>query len=117
MRFLMLTKVSEEGSGHYASLTDAERSAGIEAHMHWFARHADAIENGYELEFPPASTVVTSDGVSKTTDGPFAETKEILGGVIVLLADSLDTATSIAAEWPSLDLYPGAKVEVIAVTS
>lgn len=117
MKFLMLTKVSDEGSAHYASLTDAERSAGIEAHMQWFARHADSIEDGYELGFPPESAVVTSEGISKTTDGPFAETKEIIGGVIVLRADSLDAATSIAAEWPSLDLYPGAKVEVITVTT
>ena len=115
MRFLMLTKVSEAGAEHYRDLTDADRSAGIDAHVEWFGRHADAIESGYELGFPPERRRITADGVDTSTDGPFAETKEIIGGVIVLNAESLQRATEIAAEWPSLELYPGAAVEVIAV--
>ena len=115
MRFLMLTKVSEEGSEHFGDLTEADRSAGITAHAEWFNRHADAIEGGYELGFPPERRRVTADGVDAPTDGPFAETKEIIGGVIVLHAESLERATEIASEWPSLELYPGAAVEIITV--
>jgi len=48
-------------------------------------------------------------------DGPFVESKEMLGGVIILEADSLEAAMDIAATWPSLEIYPGSKVDVIAV--
>ena len=45
------------------------------------------------------------------TDGPFVETKEILGGFIVLDVADMEEALAIAAEWPSLDL-PGGAVTV-----
>jgi hypothetical protein len=48
------------------------------------------------------------------TDGPFVETKEILGGFIVLDVADMDEATAIAAEWPSLR-HPGSAVQVQAV--
>ncbi len=115
MQFLMLTKVSEEGAAHFEALSEAERAAGIEAHLAWFTRHADSINGGYELAFPPEKTVVTAAGVTTATDGPFAETKELIGGVIILEAKTLEGATAIATDWPSLSLYPGAAVEVVAV--
>lgn len=43
-------------------------------------------------------------------DGPFAETKEVVGGYIIVLADSLDEATKVAEDWPLMDY--GATVEV-----
>jgi len=49
-------------------------------------------------------------------DGPFADTKEALGGVIVLEAESFEAACEIARTWPSLRIYPGAKVEVVPVS-
>jgi hypothetical protein len=48
-----------------------------------------------------ATTVrVRSDRLS-TTDGPFAETKETLGGFFLIEAADLDQAIAIAARWPS----------------
>ncbi|HEV7403155.1 MAG TPA: YciI family protein [Chthoniobacteraceae bacterium] len=43
-------------------------------------------------------------------DGPYAETKEAVGGYVIVLAADLDEATKIAEEWPLLDF--GATVEV-----
>lgn len=36
------------------------------------------------------------------TDGPFVELKEVIGGIVMLEADSIDEAVSIASEWPTL---------------
>ena len=40
------------------------------------------------------------DGERVVTDGPFAETKEQIGGLMVIEADDLDEAISIAARIP-----------------
>ena len=37
------------------------------------------------------------------TDGPFIETKEVLGGYSVIEADSIDEAVDIAKTWPGVD--------------
>jgi hypothetical protein len=48
-----------------------------------------------------ATTVRVRDGKTVTTDGPFAETREQLGGFYVIEAKDLDEARSIAARIPS----------------
>jgi hypothetical protein len=48
-----------------------------------------------------ATTVRVRDGKTLTTDGPFAETREQLGGYYLIEAKDLDEATSIAARVPS----------------
>jgi hypothetical protein len=48
-----------------------------------------------------ATTVRVRDGKTLTTDGPFAETREQLGGYYLIEAKDLDTALAIAAKIPS----------------
>src|SRR5690349_3579042 len=56
-----------------------------------------------------ATTVRVRDGKTLTTDGPFAETREQLGGYYLVEAKDLDTALAIAAR------IPGAKTGSIEV--
>jgi hypothetical protein len=56
-----------------------------------------------------ATTVRVRDGKTLTTDGPFAETREQLGGYYLVEAKDLDAALEIAAR------IPGAKVGSIEV--
>lgn len=56
-----------------------------------------------------ATTVKVKDGQTVTTDGPFAETKEQLGGFYLIEAKDLDEAISWAAKIPDAD---GGSVEV-----
>jgi hypothetical protein len=51
-----------------------------------------------------ATTVRIRDGKTSTTDGPFAETREQLGGYYLIEAKDLDEATKIAARIPSAKL-------------
>src|SRR5256886_4438824 len=54
---------------------------------------------GGRLHEPGTATVVrVSDGEVLTTDGPFAESKEHLGGFYIIEADDLDAALSWAAK-------------------
>ena len=48
-----------------------------------------------------ATTVRVRNGKTQTTDGPFAETREQLGGYYLIEAKDLDEATKIAARIPS----------------
>jgi hypothetical protein len=48
-----------------------------------------------------ATTVRVRDGKTVTTDGPFAETREQLGGFYLIEAKDLDEARAIAARIPS----------------
>ena len=50
-----------------------------------------------------ATTVRVRDGKSLTTDGPFAETKEVLGGYYILDCENLDQALEYAAKIPSAE--------------
>ena|SRR5436190_964534 len=51
-----------------------------------------------------ARTVRVRNGKLSITDGPFAETKEILGGFFLINASDLNEAMQIAANWPSARL-------------
>ena len=57
-----------------------------------------------------ATTVRVQDGRTLTTDGPFVETKEALGGYYLFEADDLDAAIELASRIPAARL--GGAVEV-----
>ncbi|HEY6395449.1 MAG TPA: YciI family protein [Candidatus Binataceae bacterium] len=61
-------------------------------------------KGGNALERTPnATTVRVRNGETVATDGPFAETKEQLGGYYVIEAKDLDEAIAIAAKIPSAE--------------
>lgn len=51
-----------------------------------------------------ASTVRIRNGSASVTDGPFAETREQIGGYFLIEARDFDEAIQIAAKWPSARL-------------
>jgi hypothetical protein len=51
-----------------------------------------------------ATTVRVRNGKTALTDGPFAETKEQLGGFFLVDARDLNEAIQIATQWPSVRL-------------
>ena len=66
-----------------------------------------------------ATTVRVRDGKRLTTDGPFAETKEQLGGYYLVEAKDLDEAIAIAARIPgarhgSIEVRPVMSVAEVA---
>ena len=66
---------------------------------------------GERMQAPDtATTVRVQDGRTLTTDGPFVEMKEALGGYLFFEADDLDAAIALAARVPAARL--GGAVEV-----
>ena len=69
--------------------------------------------NGEPLQaVDTATTVKVRDGGTQTTDGPFVETKEHLGGYYVVDCKDLDRAIEIAAEIPDAR-YAGVEVRPV----
>jgi hypothetical protein len=64
-----------------------------------------------------ARTVRVRKGKTSVTDGPYAETKEQVGGFILIEADGMDEALEVAAGIPlaklgSIEVRPAMKIEV-----
>lgn len=66
---------------------------------------ANIVDMGDKLK--PGGKVVTASGV---TDGAFVEAKEIVGGYMIVTAESWDRAIEVAKEMPML--MPGALIEI-----
>ncbi len=66
---------------------------------------------GVQLQPPEtATTVRVEDGKTLTTDGPFVEIKEAIGGYLLFEADDLDAAIELAARIPAARM--GGAIEV-----
>jgi hypothetical protein len=69
------------------------------------------VTSGLQLDDPEtATTVRVEDGRTLTTDGPFVEIKEAIGGYLLFEADDLDAAIELAARIPAARL--GGAIEV-----
>ena len=93
----------------WADLPEAEQEAVIGEY--YAIAQSEPVFGGAQLEpAEVATTVRVQDGQTVTTDGPFPETKEVLGGFFLVEADDLDGALEIAARIPAARL--GGAVEV-----
>ena len=85
--------------GYQEALPDAERAAVITE----FSALADDARCVASAQLQPAETatcVRVAGGRTLMTDGPFADTKEVLGGLILIEAANLDEAIEVAARIP-----------------
>ncbi len=102
----------------WAGMSEAEALAAREASMPgWITlfeelAKVDPEVAGHELEgAADARTVRVRGGERLVTDGPFAETKELIGGIFILEAPDLDEAIRLAslvpaAEYGSIEVRP-----------
>ena len=95
--------------GSHEALSDAEYQS---VNREYFAlRDEDGfIDGGHLQPVHTATTVRMQDGETLTTDGPFADTREVIGGYYIFEADNLDRALEAAARIPAIRL--GGSVEV-----
>ena len=93
------------GSDDWERLSDDERG-GV------YASYKALNETpGVQMASPEtATTVRVQDGRTLTTDGPFVDIKEAIGGYLFLEADDLDAAIELAARIPAASM--GGAIEV-----
>jgi hypothetical protein len=93
----------------WAKLSEEEQKAVYADYM--AINQTEGVSPGVQLDEPEtATTVRVQDGRTLTTDGPFAEIKEAIGGFLFFEADDLDAAIELAARIPAARL--GGAVEV-----
>jgi hypothetical protein len=111
MQYLLMIYENEKV---WADMPEAQRNSmfgeymtytsDIKASKHFIA--GDALQ-----PVATATTVRVRDGKTQVTDGPFAETREQLGGYYLVEAKDLDEATRLAARipsarWGSIEIRP-----------
>ena len=93
----------------WAKLSEDEQKAVYAAYGE--INQTPGVTPGLELADPEAATTVrVRDGRTLTTDGPFAETKDAVGGFLFFEADDLDAAIELAARIPAASM--GGAIEV-----
>jgi hypothetical protein len=98
-----------EAMATWERLSEDEKSAVTAEYMS--IMRTPGVSAGAQLQ--PATTATTvrvRDGATLTTDGPFPETKEALGGYYLFEADDLDAAIELASRVPATRM--GGAVEV-----
>lgn len=101
MQYLLLIYTDEKVD---AAMSDAAKGELFAGYMSYneHLQGRDAMVAGDALQpVATATSVRVRDGQTLTTDGPFAETKEQLGGYYLVEADNLDDAIGYAAKIPS----------------
>ena len=113
MLYALLIYEAEEVSESY-SAQDQEAALSGHRDLQVETKAAQAFVEANQL-MPPgtATTVRVRDGVPSVTDGPFAETKELLIGLYVMDCESLDQAVAYAARIPHAETG-GVEVRPIA---
>lgn len=95
--------------GYELELPDTERD-GVLAEYAALADDDRAVHAAQLQPVEAATCVRVVGGRTLMTDGPFADTKEVLGGLCLIEADNLDDAIEMAARVPAARL--GGVVEV-----
>ena len=99
MRYLLLIHSPES---YYQTVSEADMGELMGAYMAFGAEHEAQIQHSERLQpVGTATTVRVRNDDIVTTDGPFAETKEQLGGYYLIEANDLDAAIAIAAKIPT----------------
>lgn len=98
------------GTGWYQQLSPEEIQEVMGRWAAWFERlsHQGKLKSGLPLHHE--GKIVSGKNGRSVADGPFAESKEAIGGFFLLKADNFDEAVRIAQECPGLGY--GVSVEV-----
>ena len=97
------------GSEEWNALSDEQKGAVYAAYGE--INQTSGVTSGERMQPPEtATTVRVQDGTTLTTDGPFAEIKEAIGGYLFLEAGDLDAAIELAAKIPAASM--GGAIEV-----
>jgi hypothetical protein len=106
-----------EDENSYANASQDVMGDVLQAHNAFGEKNAKSLVGGNALQPTSTATTVRADGAGgfTVTDGPFAETKEALGGYYLVDAADLDEAISIAKQVPAR--FGGVEVRPVMVFS
>ncbi len=109
MKYLLLIHSGGTVRDHFDRLSDEEQQQILAEYLK--VAEAPGVLGGNQLQpADTATTVRVEGGRTLTTDGPFIEAKEALGGYLLYEAPDLDAAIELAARIPAAGM--GGAIEV-----
>jgi hypothetical protein len=107
--FLITNGITPADPEAWATLSEEEQQSVFADYQ--AVNETPGVTAGIGLDVPEAATTVrVEDGRTLTTDGPFVDIKEAIGGYLLYEADDLEAAIELAARIPAARL--GGAVEV-----
>ncbi len=97
-----------DNPAHWAKLSPEEMQKAIEKYRAWTQK--SFTKDSKRMAEDVGRVIRSQNGKPKATDGPYSETKEILGGYYTIEAANYDEAVKLAVEHPHLEY--GGTVEV-----
>ncbi len=100
-KYLLLLR---EDPSQYAAISPTQMQSIIEQYRQWAGKLAQAgrLAGGDKLADEGGKRVRAGAKAPLVTDGPFIESKDVIGGTFVILADSYDEAVRLVADCPHL---------------
>jgi hypothetical protein len=116
MKYMMLihqgTTPTPQDPEAWGKLSKEEQGAVFAAYQQ--LNETPGVTTGLGLQSPEtATTVRVADGKTLTTDGPFVELKEALGGYFIFEGEDLDAAIAVAAKVPAASMGGGIEIRPI----
>src|SRR5437667_12716065 len=102
MKYVLLFVGTMDDQERFDNLSAEERAAGMKLAEQWFEEYSRAgkIVGGEQLKGPQTATTVRyKDGKPIVTDGPFIESKEIIGGFAIVQVKDIEEALEMAKGW------------------
>jgi len=115
MRYLLLCCFDEQ---RWEAIPDTQRNGIMREYGAWVRSLTESGHHVAGAQLQPTATAITvrgSNGKPTATDGPFAETKEQLGGYHLMECKDLEEALSMARRIPTIPF--GGIVEVRPLTT
>jgi len=107
MKYLLLIYNNPNARQIWAAMPEAQRAEGLQAYA---ALNEDLAATGELIvaealaDTSLATQVTVQDGQTMTSDGPYAEVKELLAGFYMVECDSVERAIEIAARVPEAEI-------------
>jgi hypothetical protein len=111
MKYVLMFVGTREDQDRWDQMSPEQVQAAMGGAGEWFERYMKAgkITGGEQLQgYKTVSTVKDEGGRRVVTDGPFIESKEVVGGFAVVEVEDLDEAVEMAKTWPAgpVEIWP-----------
>lgn len=111
MKYVLLFVGTREDQDRWDQMTPEQVQAAMGGAGEWFEKYGRAgkVAGGEQLQgYKEVTTVLTKNGSRVVTDGPFIESKEVIGGFAVVDVADLAEAQEMAKAWPAgpVEIWP-----------
>ena len=100
-QYMLLLYDDEMMKKQFAKMSPEDMQKGLEKYMNWLKQPFTV--DGKRLAEDYGKVLRSSGGKTTATDGPYSETKEILGGYYTIQAANYDEAVKISMTHPHLE--------------